>query len=482
MKEAALLCLLHASLATAAPGPAGQEAVDWEAVARIRDEGLRRSQVMDTVWHLTDLFGPRLTNSPQERRASLWARARFEEHGLENAALEPWGEFGLGWSFERCVVEMTAPTYMPMIAIPKAWTLGLGEPVEGAPLWIVASSAEELEEHAGTLAGRVVLWGEITDVESPFEALATRHDTDSLAELDSVPEGRSSSSRNWERYRQQREVKKRLVEMMREEGAAVLLEGDGGRRNDYGVITLGSGGSVDPEEPRGVPQVVVASEHFNRIARLLERERQVTVRVDVRTTFYDEDLQGYNVVAELPGSDPELASELVMLGAHFDSWHPATGATDNAAPSAVVMEAMRILRATGLQPRRTIRVALWTGEEQGLLGSRGYVEEPLRGPRDDGAPSRARAASRRTSTSTTGAGKHPRHLPAEEHRLPPDLRVLARPLPRPGSKSRSDDPQHRRDRPPLLRCRSGCRGSSSSRTRWTTARARTTRTWTSTSA
>lgn len=363
--------------------PLAQEPVDWEAVTKIRDEGMNHSQVMETLWYLTDVHGPRLTNSPEERRASRWAKERFEEFGLSNAALEPWGEFGLGWSFERCVVEMTVPSYMPCIAFPKAWTLGLEAPVEGTPIWIEAESVEDLEPYRGKLAGRIVLNGKVTPVDSHFEPTARRHDEESLAELATVPEPSSdggSGNRRAE-WRKRRALRVALVELLAEEGAAVLIEPDGGRRGDYGVVMLGSGGSYDPEEERAMPQVVVSTEQFNRLARLIEKDVAVELRVDVRTTFHAEDLVGTNVIAELPGSDPAIADEVVMLGGHFDSWHPGTGATDNGASCAVVMEALRILKATGLQPRRTIRAALWTGEEQGLHGSRGYVKNHFGDPK-----------------------------------------------------------------------------------------------------
>ncbi len=373
LRIAVLAVAAHASIASA-PCAQAHEPVDWEAVTRIRDEGMSNSKVMETLWYLTDRYGPRLTNSPQERRASEWAVQRFEEFGLSNAAREPWGEFGLGWSFERCVVEMTAPIYMPLIAIPKAWTLGLDAPVSGVPILIDAESVEDLAQYAGQLAGRIVLNGKVNAVASHFEATAKRHDADSLAELDTVPEPSTDSNANRRgEWRARRALRNALLDMLRAEGAAVVIEPDGGRRNDYGVIMLGSGGSYDPGEERGMPQVTVSTEQFNRIARLIQHDTEVRMNVEVETTFYDEDTQGYNVVAELPGSDPSVADEVVMIGGHFDSWHPATGATDNGASCAVAMEALRILKASGLKPRRTIRAALWTGEEQGLLGSRGYV-------------------------------------------------------------------------------------------------------------
>jgi hypothetical protein len=355
------------------PAPA-QEPVDHEAIMRIREEGLERSQIMDTLWWLTDRYGPRLTNSPQERRALQWAKERLTEHGLADARLESWGEFGLGWSFEKCTVEMTAPIYMPLIAIPKAWTSGLAAPVAGEPVLIEAETAADLEKYAGKLAGRIVLNGKAREVGTKFEAHAERHDDDALDEIvaheppEAADSDRTSRRADWAR---RRELSQKLREMMKAEGAACVIEPDSGSRNDYGVILLGSGGSRDPEEERALPQVVVSAEQYNRIARLLQKGEKVELAVDVRTTFYAEDLDGYNLLADIPGTD--LAHEVVMMGGHFDSWHPATGATDNAIGSAVAMEAARILLASGLAPRRTIRLALWTGEEQGLLGSRGFA-------------------------------------------------------------------------------------------------------------
>ncbi|MHC4846652.1 MAG: M20/M25/M40 family metallo-hydrolase [Planctomycetota bacterium] len=359
-----------------------QEPVDLEMVSAIREEAFERSEVMDTLWWLTDRYGPRLTNSPQQRRASEWTKSRLEEYGMENAALEAWGEFGLGWSFERCVVEMTAPDYMPLIGIPKAWTSGLEGPVSGVPILVNVESAEDLETYRGRLGGKIVLNGKVNAVESHFDPMATRHDEESLAERAAAPDPGAESewtSRRSE-WMKRRELNNQLQEMFKEEGALVVIEPDAGRRNDYGVIMLGSGGSRDPEEERGIPQVTVSTEQFNRVARLIGHGVEVEMNVDVRTTFYDDDLQGYNVVAEIPGTDRFLRDEVVMIGAHFDSWHPGTGATDNGASSAVMIEVMRILEAVGAEPRRTIRIVLWTGEEQGLLGSKGYVKNHFGDP------------------------------------------------------------------------------------------------------
>jgi len=354
-----------------------QEPVDHEAVMKLREEGFERSRLMDTLWYITDRYGPRLTNSPQERRASQWAKERFESYGLQNVAIEPWGEFGLGWSFEHCTVELTSPIYMPLIAYPKAWTLGLKEPLRGEPVLVSAESAADLEKYKGKLAGKIVLNGRVKDVESPFDALAERYDDADLKEIYAVSEPKSSTpspraDRRAE-FMRRREIAEKLRAMMKEEGAACVIESDGGSYKDYGVVMAAGGGSRDPKEERALPQIVVSTEQFNRIARLIEHGEKVELAVDVKTSFYDEDLQGYDVVAEIPGGDK--ADEVVLLGAHFDSWHAATGTTDNGIGSAVVMEAARILKQSGLAPRRTIRACLWTGEEQGLLGSEGYTKK-----------------------------------------------------------------------------------------------------------
>ena len=350
------------------------EPVDYDAIARIRAEAFDNSQAMDMVWQMTDRLGPRLTGSPQLKRAMEWARDTMADFGMENARLEPWGEFGRGWTFEKVAVEMTHPTYMPMIAIPEAWTPGTDGPITGEPVLLDFNTVEEVEEFDGDLKGKIVLMGGSEDVETPFDPIAERHDHDSLEELfmAPIPGASSDFSDRIAEFRRRRAVQRAVTAKLRDEGAAAILE-PGGRRGDYGVFFVGSGGSRDVDADPALPSIVVAREHYNRVARLLERGEKVEMSVEVQATFHDDDLTGRNVIAEIRGSDPELRDEVVMLGAHYDSWHAGTGASDNAAASAVVMEAARIILASGLKPRRTIRVALWTGEEQGLLGSRGYV-------------------------------------------------------------------------------------------------------------
>jgi hypothetical protein len=295
---AVLPCLAAATRAQSAAA----EPVDLDMVTRLRAEGLERSEVMETLWWLTDRYGPRLTNSPQQRRAADWAVEQLERWGLSNVALEPWGEFGLGWSYQRCSVEMIAPDYMPMIAIPQAWTRGLDAPVRGAAVLVDSSSEEAVAAARGTLAGRIVLAGKVEDVPAHFDATAKRHDAASLAELAAAPDPDVPDEREQRRqaYVAARRAQRALNDMASQEGAAVILEPDGGRRGDYGVIMLGGAGSRKPEDERARPQITVSTEQWNRVARLLQRDVGVELAVDVRTTFHDDELRGFNVIAEIP--------------------------------------------------------------------------------------------------------------------------------------------------------------------------------------
>ncbi len=354
--------------------PLQAEEVDHEMMMRIRHEGLKNSQVMETMSYLTDVHGPRLSNSPGLKAASEWSRDKLTEWGLTNAALEPWGEFGRGWSLERFSIHMTEPSFSPIIAYPKAWTAGTGGKVSGQPVLLDISSEEDLDEYKGKLNGAIVLMAGTREAQTHFEADARRRDEESLKELAMAPDpaGRSGFAGRRAEFRRLRQLRRKVAEFLKKEGAAVVLEAS---RGEHGTLFVGGGGSRDPKDEPAIPQLVVSIEHHARIARLLEKKVPVNLEVEIATQFHEEDLQGYNVVADISGTDPRIGSELVMLGGHIDSWHAATGATDNAAGVAVAMEAVRILRALNVEPRRTIRVGFWSGEEQGLLGSRGYVEK-----------------------------------------------------------------------------------------------------------
>ncbi|MFQ5630592.1 MAG: M20/M25/M40 family metallo-hydrolase [bacterium] len=358
---------------------AQEEPVDLQIVHKIKMEGFENSQVMETLQYLTDVHGPRLTNSPQMMKALEWSRDQLTKWGMSNANLEPWGTFGMGWSTEGFSVEMVEPTYANIIAHPKAWTGSTDGVIEGTPVMLNTSeirSVDDLEKYKGKLGDGILLVGAMEVPESSFEVMAKRHDEKSLHELAMAPDPRGGPGRDrrarFAEFRRRRQMRSQINAFLKEEGVKVVLEPSA---RNYSVVRVGSGGSRNMGSEPAVPQLVVAIEHYNRIARLVELGQPVKLRINVKNQFYADDSLGYNVVAEIPGTDKKLAKELVMLGAHVDSWHAGTGATDNAAGSAVMMEAMRILKAIDARPRRTIRIALWTGEEQGLLGSRGYVTE-----------------------------------------------------------------------------------------------------------
>lgn len=362
------LFLTFASLSVRA-----EEAVDLEAVVLIKKEGFENSRIAETLTYLTDVHGPRLTGSPGLTAAGEWSRERLREWGLSNPRLEAWGTFGKGWSLERFSIEMIAPQYSPLIAYPKAWTAGTPGPVVGEPVLAEIRTEEDFDKFRGKLKGAIVLTRPARQIEPRREPDTVRYDGEGLARLVEAPAPavRPPDRPRAEELRARRRFLEKVGRFFRDEGVAVLLEPS---RGEHGTLFVGSGGSPRADAEPGLPAVVVAAEHYNRIVRILERETPVELSVDIRTRFHEDDLQGYNVMAEILGTDEQLKDELVMLGAHLDSWHAGTGATDNAAGSAVVLEAARILKAAGLRPRRTIRVALWTGEEQGLLGSRAYVE------------------------------------------------------------------------------------------------------------
>ena len=354
------------------------ENLDWATIGRIRDEGFRRSQVMETAAQLTDVHGPRLSGSPQYKKAAEWARQQLESWGLQDSHLEAF-PFGRGWSFERSSAHVVAPASFPLVAIPKAWTAGTSGVVRGKAVRVRVESEADVEKWKGKLAGLVVWAGESRELKSPEDrGVFQRYSEKELDDLEKYqlpgprgprgPAGGPPFDR--EAFLRRRRVNQALEKLYAAEKPLAVVEPS---ERDANVLRLGSGGSRKKGDPQAVTQLVVSAVQWSRVARLLERKLEVEVEIDVKATFHEDDTNGYNVVAELPGSDRK--GELVMIGAHLDSWHPGTGATDNGAGSAVMMEVMRILKATGVKPRRTIRIGLWGGEEQGLIGSRAYVSE-----------------------------------------------------------------------------------------------------------
>lgn len=364
----------------------GAEPIDLDALNRIRDEGLHRSRVMDHLSYLTDVIGPRLTGSPAMRRANEWVLDAMRGFGMENAHLEEWGPFGRGWSFERCSVHVVRPRAFPVPAVPRAWTPGTEGPVRGEALRLSLRNESDMKKWEGKLRGKILLFDEAPEIEPADDALFTRYDQDELSRLEdfpvSAPRRRGPRGDFRARYRQRQEFFGKLRSWLVEQGAVASLAPSS--RND-GVLRVSGGGSREPDENPGIPSLVIGRENYAWICRMLDRKETVEIEVDVAARFHDDDLMAYNSIAEIPGRD--LADQVVMLGAHLDSWHAGTGATDNASGCAVVMEAARILTTLPERPRRTIRVALWSGEEQGLLGSRAYVRrhfaERERTPKDE---------------------------------------------------------------------------------------------------
>lgn len=356
------------SAAVPAVVPAPGERVDLDMIGRIRAEGLERSQVMDILWELTDVIGPRLTGSPAARAANDWTRERLAHWGLANAHLEPF-PFGRGWSYSHAYVRLVAPREAPLFAIPQAWTPGTHGPVRG-PLFHVkkVESEKDLEQYKGQLAGKILLLDEPLELKEPEGSDFKRYDRAGLDELAQYePPTRRSDFR--ERARKRRALARARASFFAAEKALATISIS---PRENGVLRVTQGGSWEPDAPAGVPGLVMASEPYDTLSRLLAEGRAPEVEIDVDAGFHDGAQEAYDTIAEIPGGDRR--DEVVMAGAHLDSWHAGTGATDNGAGSAVVMEAARILEAVGARPRRTIRFALWTGEEQGLIGSRAYVE------------------------------------------------------------------------------------------------------------
>ena len=335
---------------------------DGDMVARIRAEGLQRSGALALYRALTDDIGARLTGSPAHMQAARWAVDRFTEWRLANPHLEPY-EFGRGWQLEQISAAMTEPRYVPLIAYADAWSPSTAGVLSGPVVYIGDKTAPQIRAMANQLRGAIVLTHlpvtEFVVRDRPQPGLDERTVATGNPTL---PQPRSTTT-NAE-----------MMTLLREAGAAVALRPSAYRDGTVGV----TGNRATTSDT--VPAIVVAGEQYNVIARLAAEGRPVVLRVELRTRYFEEDRNSYNVIAEIPGRDPALRDQIVLLGAHLDSWHTASGATDNADGVVAVMEAMRILRALGAEPRRTIRVALWSGEEQGLLGARAYVAQHFNTP------------------------------------------------------------------------------------------------------
>ncbi len=349
-----------------------EDKADLAAIYKIKDEGLSRSQVMDILSYLTDVYAPRLAGSPSLRTAAGWVQGKLKEWGLQNVHTESY-DFGRSWELKRFQAHMIEPVYSPLIAYPKAWVPGTNGLIRGEAMRVEIASEADLEKYKGKLKGVFVLSQPARQVEAQFAPLGKRYTDQELADISKVPEPGLNPFAQYMRMRGQgpnRQLQRKINELYVAEGVAAVLDPS---RGDGGTLFLGSGGDRSKQAPAVPTQVVVAVEHYNRICRILDKKIKVQLEMEVQAEFLDQDGKDLNVIAEIPGTDKK--DEIVMLGGHFDTWHPATGATDNASGCAVAMEAVRILQAAGLLPRRTIRIGLWGGEEEGLLGSRAYVSE-----------------------------------------------------------------------------------------------------------
>ncbi len=366
-------CLIAAPAAAQVAAPA-TEKIDYDAIYKIKDEGFTHSQVMDTASWLTDVYGARLTGSPNIKAAGDWAVKKLTEWGGQNARLETWGDFGIGWQNTRFSATVVTPNPWTILGAPKAWTPGTDGPVTADAVYAPLATDADLERWKGKLKGKIVLAMPIREVKASFDPLAKRYTDDELKKLEDIdPTG--GQRRQFDRSQLTFATKR--LQFLADEG--VLASFEPSRGGDGGTIFVQQGGAYNPTAPQTFirfpanvpPQVVLAAEHYNRLARTLDKNVPVSIELNIKNETQPNQT-AFNVIAELPGTDK--ADEIVMLGAHFDSWHSGTGATDNGAGSAIMMEAFRILKASGVKLRRTVRIALWSGEEEGLLGSRAYVK------------------------------------------------------------------------------------------------------------
>ena len=389
------------------PQPA-VENIDYGMYARIREEGLQHSHIMEYASALTDAIGPRLTGSPNLAKANAWTRDQLTAMGCVNAHLDDWGEFGMGWQQLNTWVRMTAPDTAVFIAQATPWSPATNGPVSGEAVWVNIENDKDFDQYKGKLAGKIVLLGEMREVPPVDKALFDRYTDKELEELAEYPVNDRAGADMQARlraYMQRYRMVDKIAQFLADEKVAGVIRpsrdgknggGSGGTIFDDNGAALGRT-PYKRESAVKVPVVVMAIESWGRVYRLLQAHVPVTIEMDVETKFTGDHEHGYDTVAEIPGSDPNLKDQVVMVGGHLDSWIAGTGATDNGAGTIVAMEVMRILKSLNVQPRRTIRIALWTGEEQGLFGSRGYVKEhfgyaaPLTTPDQEALPQFMRA-------------------------------------------------------------------------------------------
>lgn len=374
-----------------------------EEIEKIKKEGTDNSQVMSLLSYMVDVIGGRLTNSPNMKRANEWTRDTMAKWGMQNAKLEAWGPFGRGWSLKEFSAQVVSPQGFPVIAHPKAWSPSTKGMITGDVVHLTIKEEADFDKYKGKLKGAIVLVGNSRETKADFDGLGHRYTDSELLAMANSPNPALSPRRGGglanisqeqiQSILTQRILTVKSLNFLIDEGAAVMV--DNSSKGSGGTVFV-SGASVAGEPPktiqdvfgggglssydkaaetRMIPQMTMATEDYNRLLRMITQNEKPKMSVNIKAQYHDEDLMGYNTVAEIPGTDPSLKDEIVMMGGHLDSWHAAGGATDNASGCAVAMEAARIIIASGLKPRRTIRVGLWSGEEQGLHGSREYVKQ-----------------------------------------------------------------------------------------------------------
>jgi carboxypeptidase Q len=359
------------------------ENLDYTMYQRIRDEGLSHSHVLEFASGLMDGIGPRLTGSPNLKRANQWTRDQFTAMGCSNAHLEDWGEFGMGWRQQNAWVRMSEPDTAVFIGQALPWSPSSHGPIHGRAVWVDAKDEKDLEKYKGKLAGKIIFFGEMREVKPVEKPLFERRDDANLKSLVEYPVHVGPQEDFLATFIKRLEFREKAGAFFAAEHAAgiVVPSRDGRNNGGSGGTIFDDGGSgmgwftYRREHAEALPIMVVAIENYGRVYRLLKANVAVSVEMDVEAEFTGDHEHGFDTIAEIPGSDPQLKDEVVMVGGHLDSWASATGATDNGAGTVVAMEVMRILNALKVQPRRTIRVGLWTGEEQGEFGSYGYVKQ-----------------------------------------------------------------------------------------------------------
>jgi hypothetical protein len=351
-----------------------QEKVDLDSIYKIKQEAFQNSRVMDHLWYLTEVHGPRLAGSPSYKASAEWAVKTLKEWGIDNAQLEPWAGFGRGWANKKFVAAMTEPGYTPLVGSPQAFTASTEGVLSGEPIIAILRTEEDLAKWKGKLAGKMVLTEAVREIPLHDKADNHRYTEQELDELTVAQIGgggrmQAAPGQPPVNFMQLMAFRRKLTEFLRDEKVALII---GGSRGDMGTYFTSNGGSRDVKQPYSPPMMVISTEQYNRMYRLLDKKIPVKLEVEIQNQWFEPDTNTFNVVAEIPGTGKHK-DEIVMIGGHLDSWHAGTGAADNGAGSAVMLEVMRIIKKLNLKLDRTVRIGLWDAEEEGLLGSRAYV-------------------------------------------------------------------------------------------------------------